>query len=351
MQAPGRILVFQTAFTGDVVLTLPLIQHLHEALSGVLIDIVAVPAAARVLRGHPAIHNVIEYDKKGRQKSPAAAYALVRSLQESQYGVAIVPHRSIRSAAICYFAGIPRRIGFSKSSGRFLFTDIVLYQKDQHEVLRNLSLAEPLDIFPKGDLLPRLYPSDDDKRVVEALLSANPSARNSSTVAIAPGSVWVTKRWLPERYAELTERLVREGLSVVLIGGEDDLPIGNMIESNVQSDRVLNTMGKLTLLQSAEMIGRCKVAVTNDSSPMHLAVAMRTPVVAIFGATVPEFGFAPLGALDEIVQTSGLECRPCAIHGGNSCPIKTFVCMKDITVEAVLGKVHSILSKTRLEVA
>ncbi|MBX2990003.1 MAG: lipopolysaccharide heptosyltransferase II [Bacteroidetes bacterium] len=351
MQTPGRILVVQTAFTGDVVLTLPLIQHLHETLNGVFIDVVAVPAAAQVLRGHPAINKIIEYDKKGRQKGPAAAYSLVRHLQESQYGVAIVPHRSIRSAAICYFAGIPRRIGFSTSSGRFLFTDIVPYQKEAHEVLRNLSLAEPLDVYPNDDLLPRLYPSDDDKRAVEALLGLKPSARDSSIVAIAPGSVWATKRWLPERYAELTGRLIREGLFVVLIGGEEDLSVGNMILSGVQSDRVLNAMGKLTLLQSAEMIGRCKIAVTNDSSPMHFAVAMRTPVVAIFGATVPEFGFAPIGSRDEIVQTSGLDCRPCAIHGGNSCPVKTFVCMKNITVEAVLGKVHTVLSKTGVEVA
>ena len=107
-------------------------------------------------------------------------------------------------------------------------------------------------------------------------------------------------------------------------------------------------MGELTLLQSGELIRRCRVLIANDSAPMHMAVAVRTPVVAIFGATVPEFGFTPLGEHDVVVQTLGLECRPCAIHGGTSCPIKTFVCMKDIQVADVLDRVNDILAKSKV---
>jgi heptosyltransferase-2 len=95
----------------------------------------------------------------------------------------------------------------------------------------------------------------------------------------------------------------------------------------------------LTLLESAELIRRCRVIVSNDSAPAHLASAVGTPVVAIFGATVPRFGFGPRGPGDIVVETEGLFCRPCGIHGGNSCPIKTFECMERILPERVFREV------------
>lgn len=342
MQHPVRVLVFQTAFTGDVVLTLPLVQVLYREFPDALIDIVAVPSAASVIANHPAIHRVIPYDKKGAERGILPALALARRLRASNYSVALVPHRSLRSAAICASAGIPQRIGFTASAGRWMLTDVVPYEKEKHEIRRTLSLLLPLGIVPPERELPGLFPSGNDRRVVDELLAASPSVKSENMVAVAPGSVWATKRWLPERYRELCEGLVREGFSIALIGGSEDVPLGRQIEARCRG--VLNAIGKLSMLQSADLIGRCRVAVTNDSSPMHLAVAMRTPVVAIFGATVPEFGFAPLGDKDLVLETRGLECRPCAIHGGNSCPIRTFVCMNNIQVQDVITGVHNVLS-------
>jgi heptosyltransferase-2 len=108
---------------------------------------------------------------------------------------------------------------------------------------------------------------------------------------------------------------------------------------------VFNVAGKLSLLQSAELIKRSHVIISNDSAPMHLAVAVATPVVAIFGATVPEYGFAPRGAHDIVIETKGLKCRPCSIHGGKTCPIGTFECMIAITPELVVNKVMPFLRK------
>jgi len=345
VQSPGRILVFQTAFTGDVVLTLPLIQALHAHLPNVVIDVVVIPGPDRVIANHPAINNIISYDKKGKERGLAAAWLLVQRLRQANYDVAIIPHRSLRSATICYLTEIPHRIGFSTNAGRFLLTDVVKYEKESHEIVRNLNLLRPLGIAVQSKELPRLYPSRDDSRAVDDLLCKYSSINRENMIAVAPGSVWATKRWLSERYVGLCTKLADEGFSIALIGGKEDLQLGDAIESSVKSGLAVNAMGKLTVLQSAALIGRCKLAVTNDSSPMHLAVAMRTPVIAIFGATVPEFGFGPLGEHDEVVQTLGLKCRPCAIHGSNNCPIKTFDCMKNIQVENVLEKVHAILSK------
>jgi heptosyltransferase-2 len=133
------------------------------------------------------------------------------------------------------------------------------------------------------------------------------------------------------------------------VGGQSDVEICRRIEAHSNPDRVWSFAGELSLLESAELIRRCAVLISNDSAPMHLGVAVRTPVIAIFGATVPEFGFAPHGTHDEIVEVSGLACRPCGIHGGRRCPIGTFDCMLNITPDDVLSQVHRILRQSVVE--
>ncbi len=348
MQSPGRILVFQTAFTGDVILTLPLVQVLHTLLPDVLIDFVAVPSGAQVLANHQALNHIIVYDKKGKDKGIVAAAKLVRRLRKTKYDAALIPHRSLRSAAICCLAGIPRRIGFDTSAGRWFLTDRVKYDAKRHEIVRNLCLLHSLGYEDTAMELPRLYPSAHDAGVVDEFLDWS---GGESLVVLAPGSVWATKRWLEDRFVELARSLTHDGFAVALVGGREDVALGKRIERAVSGEKIINAIGKLTLLQSAELIRRARILVSNDSAPMHLAVAMRTPVVAIFGATVPAFGFAPVGEHDVVVETQGLTCRPCGIHGGNTCPIKTFDCMKRIQTSDVLLKVHAIADRLSLEPA
>jgi heptosyltransferase-2 len=133
------------------------------------------------------------------------------------------------------------------------------------------------------------------------------------------------------------------GFNVLLVGSREDEELCREICAMTQTNKVVNAAGKLSLLQSAELIRHCRVLISNDSAPMHLAVAVGTPVVAIFGATVPEFGFAPRGPHDIVIETKGLKCRPCSIHGGKKCPIKTFECMMAITPEIVVKKAKSLI--------
>ena len=134
-----------------------------------------------------------------------------------------------------------------------------------------------------------------------------------------------------------------DGLSVVLIGGPKDAELCKKIAEGMDDGGLLNAAGQFSLLQSAEMIGCCSAVVSNDSAPMHLAVGVRTPVVAIFGATVPAFGFAPTGPRNRILGVEGLACRPCGIHGGDVCPVGTFACMNGISPDEVHRAVRSIL--------
>jgi heptosyltransferase-2 len=345
MRTIDRILIVQTAFLGDVVLTLPLVQVVRQFFAFSKIDVVVVPRAADLVRTHPDIHQVIEYDKRGADRGLSGFLKLLRRIRSEKYGLALVPHRSLRSAFLVTFAGIPLRIGFDRSTGRWLFSKTVRYRQDLHEIERNISLLEAIGIRHHARELPKLFPTARDVQRVDRLLFDLELLNPQQLVAIAPGTIWNTKRWLKERYAELAARLADERYEVILIGGEEDKALCREIKALSGSSRVYTTAGALSTLQSAELLRRCKLLITNDSAPMHFAVAVGTPVVAIFGATVPEFGFAPYGKHDTVVETLGLSCRPCSIHGGRECPIKTFECMNAITVERVYRRVEDVMAR------
>lgn len=329
-----KILVVQTAFIGDVILTLPMVQILQRELKGALVDCLVIPVAAPVLENHPSIHRVVVYDKRGIDSGFGGFIRTVRLLRKERYDVAIVPHRSIRSALLVALAGIRRRIGFTRSAGRFLFTDTVRYDEASHETDRNIALARAILGSTTGAELPSVYPSSRDESVVNDLLRENNVPRGQPLVAVAPGSVWFTKRWPAKYFQELTHKIVQAGMGVVYIGGKEDAALCKELAASGETG-AYSAAGRLTLLQSAAMLKRCCVLVSNDSAPMHLAVAVRTPVIAIFGATIPGFGFAPRGKQDLVIETDGLRCRPCSIHGGTSCPIGSFDCMKNITPDRV----------------
>lgn len=342
-----NILIVQTAFIGDAVLTLPLVQMAKENFPLSKVDVVVTPRSRDLFANHPDIHETIAFDKRGTDSGLFGLRRLAKKLRQRHYDLALVPHRSLRSALLVLLARIPLRIGVDRSAGRFLFTKTVKYRRDAHEVERNLSLLAALGMHAQRKEFPHLYPSADDCKKVDKLLFDLEIVHPEKLIAIAPGTVWNTKRWLKEHFASLAVNLDDEGFEIVLVGGPEDEALCDDIHSLSRSAKVYNTAGKLSLLQSAELIRRCKVLVSNDSAPMHLAIGVKTPVVAIFGATVPEFGFGPIGPFDTVVETRGLQCRPCSIHGGEKCPIRTFECMNAITYDRVFTTVMSVLEKVQ----
>ncbi len=360
MTLPGRILVFHTAFPGDIILTLPLIEALHEAYPQARIAAVVVPSASGVLQHNPALHDLIIYDKRGKDRGVRGVRALIEKLRHEHFDLAVVPHRSARSALIVRAAGIPRRIGFSTSALRFCWTDVVPYNRSSQEIQRNLDLVRPLGIVPNPRARPKVYPGPDDRRRVETLLGDRSLDGGARIVALAPGSKWNTKRWLPEYFAKLASLLVSRGLRVVLVGGTEDRELCDGIAGAIDRSSILNTAGELSLLESAELLRRSTVLVSYDSAPVHLSVAVGTPVLALFGPTVPAFGFAPAGPEDEVIELRDLWCRPCRpfacrflppkMHGGNKCPRRMtkddFVCMVGIdpnhVFDRVIRKIESI---------
>ena len=337
-----NILVIQTAFIGDAILTLPLLQVLRQYYTQSTIDVVVIPRTAEIFANHPAISHIFQFDKRGKDKGAKGVWRIWKKLAPQKYDLIIVPHRSLRSACIMWLLKPGMSIGFDRCTGHWLFKKNVRYNPSVHEIERNLTLLQPLGISPAAGELPRLYPSDQDVRMIDMVVHANGLNKFSALIAIAPGTVWNTKRWPSDRFAAVCRQIESEHCAVVLLGGTEDEVLCKQVQEMSQAKNCFMFAGKLSLLQSAELLRRCQVLISNDSAPMHLAVAMGIPVIAIFGATVPEFGFAPRGTHDIVLETKGLSCRPCSIHGGDVCPIKTFDCMLSIAPETVVNAWKSI---------
>jgi len=342
---PKRILIVQTAFLGDVVLTLPLVQKIHEKFLNAEIDFMAIPAAQNLLSTIPQINHLWIYDKHDQEKGLAAFINYTRNLREKYYQIAFVPHCSMRSAALIWLAKIPTRIGFNRSAGKWLFTDVIPYPIGVHEINRNLHLLKRYGVDPTVKVIPRLYFSEKDKQTVQEFLKEHSLNAGRRFITIAPGSVWATKRWLPEYFAKLADMLGEIRYQIVLIGDESDKPIARAIAESTKLS-IYSAVGKFSVRQSALLIRSSRLLITNDSAPMHLAVAGRTPVVAIFGPTVREFGFYPYGECDRIAELKNLICRPCGKHGGAKCPIGTFECMKNLLPKHVFQQVKCVLDQT-----
>ena len=328
-------LVVQTAFLGDVVLTTPLLEVLATRLGP--LDVVTTPAAAPLLETHPAVRRVIPYDKRGKDRGLRGMLALARTLQAERYAAAYLPHRSLRTALLAWLARIPTRIGF-RDGWPLFYTEARPRPKGAHEIDRLLRLASGSPALTGAAMphaMPTLVTTSEDRASVEGFLREH--GIGDPFVALAPGSIWGTKRW--PYYKELALRL-SERAAIVTVGGSEDASLGEEIVRAVEGgrgrSRAVNGCGRLTVRQSAEIIRRATLLVTNDSAPLHFAQAVGTPAVAVFGPTVPGFGFGPRGPRDRVAEVAGLACRPCSAHGPRTCPLGHHLCMRSLSVGDVL---------------
>lgn len=344
MAKSKKILIVQTAFIGDVILATPLAAAAQQVFPGSKIDFMVIPAAGNLLEGNAFVNRVLIFDKRGEQRGLGALWKLAKSLQREQYDLALVPHRSLRSAALVWLAKIPQRLGFDRSAGAWLFTQRVPYRQ-KHEVERNLDLLRAVDKNFTTPA-PKIFWEQRDEQIVAQICDGKPTGK--WFCALAPGSVWATKRWPVERFVTLAQRLVAETAAFIyLIGGNSDRELCGRIADAVHENGI-NTAGQLSLRQSAALLDRCQILVSNDSAPTHLGVSTRCKVITIFGPTVPAFGFAPFGDSHVVIEKN-LSCRPCSSHGSARCPLGTHACMLEITVEEVFARVLKLQNAVILD--
>lgn len=320
----------QTAFLGDVVLTTPLLSSLAARHGPV--DVLVRPESVALLEGLPSVREVIGYDKRGGESGLAAWLRLARRLETRRYQRAYLPHRSLRSAALARWARIPERIGFDDSAAAWLYTRTVPRPRGLHESERLLTLAGPRPLVPPPI---QVSVSEDDRAQAYAWLASH--GIGDGFAALAPGSVWATKRW--PAFGELI-KLVKG--RVVVVGGKEDVERAQQLV-DVAPDRVVSAAGVLSIRVSAALLERAGVLVTNDSAPLHLASAVGTPTVAVFGPTIPAFGFGPKAPRSAIVERTDLGCRPCSDHGPERCPLGHHRCMREIPAAAVRDAIHQLI--------
>ncbi len=294
------------------------------------VDVVTTPGAAQLLEGHPAVRQVLRHDKHGAERGPGGILRLAGRLRANGYARAYLPHGSWRSGIAARLAGIPERIGFADAAARWSYTVRRPRPAGGHEVDRLLALAGAAP-----GAMPSLGLTDADHGTAVDWLATHGVPERF--VVMAPGSIWGTKRW--GKYPALAAALEA---FVVVIGGPEDSALAAAILAAAPG-RSASACGQLPLRASAAVLNRAAALVTNDSAPLHLAQATGTPTVALFGPTVPAFGFGPRGPHDRIAEVHGLACRPCSRHGPQRCPLGHHRCMGDLEVAPVAADVRSLL--------
>ncbi len=336
-QGRKRICLLQTAFLGDSVLTLPLLEKIKKVAPDSDVTVVARPDTAAVFASSGLAAEIITDNKRSANSFWSEFWRLVSELKKRKFDIALIPHRSLRSALLARLAGIPVRIGFDSSAGSFLFTHKVPFSWLIHDLERNLTLLLPLAEGAAQAPFPALRGS------AAALQGA--AAGENIFIGANPGSVWPTKRWPAGHWARLIKRLSAEyGTRVLLVGGKNEVPWNAEIEAAAGPGTCLNLTGRTGIDELMAAIKSVKVFITNDSGPMHIAVAFGVPVAAVFGPTTKELGFFPYGDKN-IVLEAELDCRPCALHGSRSCPRGHFLCMRLVTPDKVFGAVQAILER------
>lgn len=311
-----RILIIQTAFLGDVILASPVWENLHKQFPKALIDVVVKKGNESLLAAHPFLHQVFVFDKNQKVKH---LWNLGKILRSEQYDLVINLQRFASSGILTILARGKESRGFEKNPLSFLYTKKFKHEMkpNWHEVDRNLQLIS--DLVPAPIRRPQLFPSQEDLNTIQIY-------QEVPYYCLAPTSVWFTKQAPQEIWLKSIDKLASNNTQIYLLGAPSDRAYLDEIVQNTRSSQVINLASKLTLLQSAALMAGAQHNYVNDSGPLHLASATNAPVSAFFCSTVPEFGFGPLSDQSSIIEVKGLDCRPCGLHGHQSCPMGHFRC-------------------------
>ncbi len=320
-----RFLIIQTAFIGDVILATALLEQLHAALPDARLDVLVRKGNEPLLVGHPFLNDVLVWDKKNAKYRDL--WRILTLVRARQYDVILNLQRYGSTGLFTALSTAKQTIGFTKNPFSRFFTYRVdhWYEPGIHEIDRNAGLLHPLGVSgPRVG--PKLYPSADDYAIAR-------SYQGTPYVCIAPTTVWFTKQYPAERWAELIQTLPDE-LMVYLLGAPTDEPVCETIRAlSGRQNTVVNLAGRMNLMRSAALHEGAVMNYVNDSAALHLCSAMNAPTTAVFCSTVPEFGFGPLADGARVVQTrEPLDCKPCGVHGRARCPLGHFRCAWGIQV-------------------
>lgn len=332
---PDKILVRATNWVGDGVMSLPALETLRERFPTSEIVLVVKPWVADLYLHHPAVNRSIVYDAAGEHHGPRGLSKLVEQIRAEHFDLAVLFQNAFHAAWMAWRSRIPVRIGYGLEGRGFLLTDSVpvpspaLYGHQSNYYLQLLFRAGLVDRVAPVETI-RLDVENSEKvwaaRQVKSLGLGGPRF----LVGLTPGAAFgPAKRWLLDRYAKLADRLIGAlNADVLIFGSPAEKPLAEEIAHDMGHTPVVMT-GETTLRQLMALLVQCRLVITNDSGPMHLAAALGLPVVAVFGST-DENATGPVSPLARVVRHP-VACSPCGLR---ECPID-FRCMKGVTVDEV----------------
>lgn len=317
-----KALVIQTAFLGDAVISLALAEELRRLSPDSNISYLVRPEAASIIELSPSVDKVYTFDKYHSEKGIGGIRKKASELNNAAFDVVFSLHNSKRTRMLLARLNAPQKIGYGEGN------ELTHRIKDIAEPRTSRAIRLVQAIFPIANLntLPKLTP-------LESALPEEVKLLTRPIIVVTPDSVWRTKQWGFDKFSELIYSLQSKKYSIILTGTNKSYGLLNNFNS--MKNNVLDLTSKTSLETLVSIISYSDLLIANDSAPVHIATATRTPCLVIYGPTVPEFGFTPPQDLGIIIQNENLWCRPCASHGSNECPIHTHECMRGISIERV----------------
>jgi heptosyltransferase I len=363
-----KILLIKLSAVGDVIHTIPVLNKLRRRYPSAQLDWLVTPAIAELLRHNPAITNVIEFAREDWSRpwtpAPFVSYArLAAKLRANGYDLVIDMHGQFRTAVFALATGAPVRIGFDRPRARvwdasprtfsaearkhawqgaregswLAYTDhIPVPTLDLHAVDRYLSVGPILGL--EEDPPDFSFPIPQAASANIASLLHRHDIAGAPLVAMAPGTIWETKHWGTDKFAEVARHFLQKGFAVALMGSRRERVVCEEVARLAPGS--VDVAGETTLTELAALVRRSAISVTNDSGPMHLAVALGRPVVSVFGPTDPIW-IGPYGRADAVLR-AGVPCSPCLLRQLSRCRYD-HVCMENVSAPAVIERMERVL--------
>jgi lipopolysaccharide heptosyltransferase II len=333
-----NILVIKLRAIGDVVLSTIVLKNLRSAFPQAHVDFLTEPGGAGVLKGNPFIDELVVF-----RKQDTSGFGLVTLVRNRRYDLVIDLFGNPRTALVTRLSGARHRVGYRFRGRAYAYNHLVEPRGDRvHNTQFNLDALAAIDV-PIVDRNLHIVPSGADEARAEQILAETVPARRRIVALVVSGG-WTIKRWPLDRFAELGDYLVGEFNAHVL------LPWGPGEQGDVEQVRArmkgnATVLPATTLLEMASVLKRCSFVVANDSGPMHIAAAMGTPVLGIYGPTLPVLQ-GPYGDQHRTIRNERLTCLGC---NRTTCPIGD-PCMLELSVQEVLAAVRTLADKSGLRV-
>ncbi|MDE0682897.1 MAG: glycosyltransferase family 9 protein [Candidatus Poribacteria bacterium] len=332
--ASEKILLIRLSSLGDIVLTTPAIRAVRSHFLDAYIAMLVAKQSAEILRENPHLNEIITFDRLAKDKDTGEMLRIIRHLRAREFTLTIDLQRKFRTGMLMYFSGAAERIG----KGRFS-TVRVPEQGNKHATAHYFDLLHAAGI-PAEDQRLELFLSESERLDAAQRFDTAGVDAGQLKVGLFPGAGWKLREWMPERFAAIGDRLVQHfNANVLIFGGQREAELVQTVV-NLMNAPAIPFAGNLQVRELAACLEKCDLFLTNDTGPMHIAAAVGTPTVSLFGPG-NHIRFQPLGALHQTIRHA-VPCSPCK-QFTDKC--KDNICMKGIGVDEVWESISGALVK------